>query len=86
MKEEIVKGSYVCAVILSLESSPPYGPHSAKVQLLLKEFSDVFPNELPNRLPPMHDVQHAVDLVPGATFPNLPDYRLNPIEHAELRR
>ena len=53
---------------------------------MLKEFNDVFPEELLDRLPPMRDVQHAIDLVPGATLPNLPHYHLNSIEHAELRR
>ena len=86
MKEELVKGSYVCAVILSLKSSSPSKQYPAKVQLLLKEFSDVFPEELPNKLTPMRDVQHTIDLVLGASLPNLPHYRLNPIEHAEPRR
>ena len=55
-----------------------------EVKSVLREFMDVFPEELPDHLLPMCDIQHAIDFVLGATLPNLPHYRMSPIEHAEL--
>jgi len=52
----------------------------------LKEFADVFTQELLDSLPPLRDIQYAIDLVPGSSLPNLPHYRMNPTEHAELKR
>ena len=46
------------------------------IQALLKEFTDVFPEELPDRLPPERTVNHEIDLEPGGTPPSRPAFRL----------
>ena len=57
-----------------------------EVKSVLQEFKDVFLEKLPDHLPPMRDIQHAIDFVPGVTLPNLPHYRISPVEHAGLQR
>ncbi|KAH7565561.1 hypothetical protein JRO89_XS09G0227400 [Xanthoceras sorbifolium] len=57
-----------------------------KVQPLLSQFQSLFPDELLATLPPMREIQHNIDLIPGASLPNLPHYRLSPSEHEILQR
>ncbi|KAK1628508.1 hypothetical protein QYE76_002823 [Lolium multiflorum] len=52
---------------------------------LLKEFQDVFPDELPHGLPPLQGIEHRIDLIPGAPLPNRAAYRTNPEDTKEIQ-
>ncbi|GKV07004.1 hypothetical protein SLEP1_g18816 [Rubroshorea leprosula] len=51
-----------------------------------KDFKDVFPDDVPNGLPPIRGIEHQIDFIPGATIPNQSAYRSNPNETKELQR
>jgi hypothetical protein len=53
---------------------------------LLQEYMDIFPLELPPGLPPVRGIEHKIDLIPGASFPNRATYRTNPDETKEIQR
>ena len=57
-----------------------------EVKNLLDDFVDMVPDELPSELPPLRDIEHAINLVPSSQLSNLPHYRLNPKERDELNR
>ena len=61
-------------------------PGSGDFPDFLQDFAAVFPTESPDTLPPDRDIQHFIDFVPGSKLPNLPHYRLNPTQSAELQR
>ena len=57
-----------------------------EVQKILREFVDVFPKDLPIGLPPAREVDHRIDLIPGAEPPHRAPYRMSPQGLDELRK
>lgn len=69
----------------SHEDSKPMIEFPAKVKPLLFQYNVLFPDELPTALPPLRNIQHCIDFIPGASLPNQAHYRLSPAEHEILQ-
>ncbi|XP_051127833.1 uncharacterized protein LOC127249182 [Andrographis paniculata] len=53
---------------------------------MLEEMKDVYPEELPQGLPPIRGIEHQIDFLPGASITNCPAYRCNPDENKEIQK
>jgi hypothetical protein len=61
-------------------------PLSIGVSNMLQKFDDVFSDEVPAGLPPLRDIEHQIDLIPGASLANRAPYRTNPEETKEIQK
>nr|GEX78649.1 retrotransposon protein, putative, Ty3-gypsy subclass [Tanacetum cinerariifolium] len=59
--------------------------HQAVVKPLLPEFSKIVADDTLDALPPLRNIQHQIDLIPRASLPNPPHYRISPRESEILR-
>nr|XP_027109191.1 uncharacterized protein LOC113729063 [Coffea arabica] len=71
-------------VLLNVDELDKALPSS--VVALLQEFEDVFSDEIPDGLLPIREIEHQIDLIPGAPLPNKPAYQMGPEETKELQR
>ena len=69
INRELTKGKPI--IILTAREVPEESIISipCEVALVIDEFTDVFPKDLPDQLPPMRDIQHVIDLVRERVFP-----------------
>ncbi|XP_060974274.1 uncharacterized protein LOC133039400 [Cannabis sativa] len=80
---DLLRSGCVGFLAVVVDSSKPVllGPEEVKV---VKEFLDVFPEELPG-LPPQREIDFVIDLIPGAEPVSKAPYRMAPAELKELK-
>eukprot|EP00253_Pinus_taeda_P018981 PITA_18981 len=57
-----------------------------EIQQMLKEFTDIVVDDLPDKLPPKRSISHHIDFIPGASLPNKAAYRMSPKDNEEIRK
>ncbi|KAH9103704.1 hypothetical protein AeMF1_020028 [Aphanomyces euteiches] len=78
------KDSEIGWIMKICEVEPQITPRPPEIELLLDEFKDVFPAQLPDGLPPERSVQFELTLKPGAKPQNRPPFRLAKVEQESL--
>jgi Reverse transcriptase (RNA-dependent DNA polymerase) len=73
----------ILAVLQNPSPTSPDLPDNARQ--LLTAFADVFPEKLPEELPPSRETYHRIEILPNAVPPSRPVYRMSPLELEELR-
>lgn len=81
-KKSIVNGKVIYLLVL-LEDDEGKVCNEPIVRVLLEEFVDVFPTNLPHVLPPIRVIEHQIDFIHTAILPNKVAYRCNPKEALE---
>ena len=71
-------------LLISSTNTDPVIPE--EIKCLFQEYRDVFPEDNLVGLPPIRGIEHKIDFVTGATLPNRPAYRTNPVETKELQK
>ena len=61
-------------------------PEPKWISSVVDQYCDVFPKQLPLKLPPERHVDHAIETIPGSKPPSKPPYRMPPHHLQEMKR
>ena len=61
-------------------------PILLEIEVVLKKYGDVMPDQLSKILPPWREIDHQIELVPEAKLPAIARYRMAPFELVKLRK
>ena len=60
--------------------------HREKLSHIIQQYRDIFPEQLPQGIPPKRVVEHSIKIEPGSKPSYRPPYRLGPAEQDELEK
>ena len=83
---DTMRREYVCSSIVPKDGKIEVEEIPAEVVELLKEFLDIFLDNVPDGLPLSQRISHQMDLILGASFPNKATHKMTPAESKELNR
>ena len=89
---QIVKGfkrgelTFLAALVGGVKGSSKAVPLPPCIEQVLSDNKDVMPEELPQQLPPRREVDHRIELIPGAKLPAMMPYCMAPPELEDLRK
>ena len=88
LKRAIRKGARMWLVSIKEETErgSPHDEEHPRKRIVLGEFQDVFPEDLPSSLPPRREVDHHIELEPGSTPPFKGVYKMSYAELEELKK
>ena len=84
--DALSRGHRVAAAELSAAVQAESDPLASVRRTTLAAYRDVFPDALPDGLPPSREVDHRIELIPGSSPPSRPTIRLSATELAELKK
>ena len=81
-----MKHQRMCYALIPRKDKEGSSEIPLEVSNLLGKFGDIISDNVPNGLPPVRQISHQIDLIPGASFPNKAAHRMTPAEIEELNR